>query len=316
MKILCSIHRLYLFLLLVSFVFYATAGMAAESPYETIERAASYLLKHQNPDGGWPLVAGEGSDAEVTAMVLLGLMLKGLDTNSDALYKGIIYLTTHQKADGSWNGNTAHTIFALMALTRAETGSEARLKGLKWIKEAQNEDGSWGREKNQAGNPLYTGAVLAGLGQLGFNRSFSPVPKAADWLANHINEDGGWSMMRGASSDVLVTSWVLQGLALAYDIDSQIAWLKQMQNPDWGFGRQKGQPSDPEVTASAILALAAGEDPLNTDKVAAGYLRSVQQKDGSFVSATPIELKEPKANLQTTAFALWAMYARDMKKRK
>ncbi|MBI1925653.1 hypothetical protein HYR99_15540 [Candidatus Poribacteria bacterium] len=123
---LYPIHRLYLFLSLVAFICYPTAGMAAESPYETIERAASYLLKHQNPDGGWPLVPGEGSDAEVTAMVLEGLMLKGLDTNSDALYKGVIYLTTHQKEDGSWNGNTAHTIFALMALTRAETGSEAR----------------------------------------------------------------------------------------------------------------------------------------------------------------------------------------------
>ena len=66
----------------------------------------------------------------------------------------------------------------------------------------------------------------------------------------------------------------------------------------------KGAPSDPEVTAYAVLALVIGEDPLNADQVALRYLREVQQEDGSFVSATPIELKEPTANLQTTCFAI------------
>ncbi|MCZ6678156.1 MAG: terpene cyclase/mutase family protein, partial [Candidatus Poribacteria bacterium] len=236
---------------------------------------------------------------------------------SSVIRRGVTYLIKHQKADGSWNGNTAHTIFALMALARAETDADARFNSLKWISEAQNEDGSWGREIHQSGNLLYTGAVLSGLRQLGFNRSLSTVPKAADWLANRINVDGGWSMVRGAAkSDLLVTSWVLQGLSLVYDIDEQIAWLKQMQNADGGFGRQKGDLSDPEVTAYAILALVAGEDPLNTDKVAIRYLRGVQGEDGSFASATPIELKEPTANLQTTSFVLWAMYARKLSEEK
>ena len=117
-------------------------------------------------------------------------------------------------------------------------------------------------------------------------------------------------MARGGKSDILVTSWVLQGLSLVYDIDTQLAWLKQVQNKDGGFGKRKHEPSDPEITAYAILALVAGGDPLNADKVAIGYLRSVQQEDGSFASATPIELKNPKANLQTTSFVLWAIYAR------
>jgi len=61
------------------------------------------------------------------------------------------------------------------------------------------------------------------------------------------------------------------------------------------------------------LALVACQDQLNTDKLAIGYLKHMQQKDGSFVSQTPIELNVPKANLQTTSFALLAIHARKIK---
>ena len=305
------IPKLWLCSLIILLSLHPTQGITERSLYETTQLAASYLAKHQNPDGGWPLIPGEKSDVEATALVMHALMLKPWwDTGSTVIRKGVSYLIKHQKEDGSWNGNTAHTIFALIALAQAETDADARLKGLKWIKAAQNDDGTWGREMYRPGNPLYTAAVLAGLRRLGFNQSFSPIPTAADWLANRINVDGGWSMMRGVDSDTLVTSWVLHGLALVYDVDEQLAWLKRRQNAGGGFGRQEGESSDPEITAYAILALVTGGDPLNTDKVAIGYLRNIQQEDGSFVSATPIELKEPKANLQTTSFVLWAIYAR------
>ena len=311
-----NIYRLWICLLFVSLCLHAEEGRGAESLYETINLATLYILNHQNSDGGWPLISGKKSNVEVTAMAMRALMLKGWGTGSSVIRRGVRYLTTHQREDASWNGNAAHTIFALIALARAETDADARLNGLKWIKGAQNEDGSWGREMYQPGNPLYTAVVLSGLAQLGFNRRFSPVPKAADWLAGRINADGGWSMGRGTKSDVLVTSWVLQGLMLVYDIDEQLAWLKQLQNEDGGFSRRKGRPSDPEITAYVILALAAGGDPVNTDKIAIGYLKRVRQEDGSFVSATPIELTQPAANLQTTCFALWAIYARQLEEGK
>ena len=312
-----SISTLCQCFLFIALSLYAIEANAAPSLYETIELTTSYIVKQQNADGGWPLVAGQASDVEITALAIQALIAKGWGTGSKVIRRGVAYLRHRQRPDGSWNGNTAHTIFVLLALSYAETDPEARLKGGNWLKEAQNEDGSWGAKMLQPGDLVYTGAVLAGLRRLNYKQSYTPASKAADWLANphRINPDGGWSRLRGQSSDLFVTSWVLQGLSLAYDIDAQIAWLKQAQNEDGGFGKRKGGASDPEITAYAIMALAAGQDPLNADKIAIGYLREVQQEDGSFISGTPIELKEPTANLQTTCFALLAIHARKIEEK-
>lgn len=300
-------------ILLICLILFPEKHLIGSTPFETIERAESYILAAQNDDGGWPLIPGGESDVEITSFAMQALMFKGWGTGSTVIRRGVRYLTRHQKQDGSWNGNTAHTIFVLVALAQAETDdSEARFAGLKWITDAQNENGSWAREIHKPGNPLNTAAVLTGLKRMRFKVNFSPLLRGSDWLAEQINSDGGWSLKRGHRSDVLVTSWVLQGLSLRYNIDREIAWLKQRQNEDGGFGRTKGEASDPEISAYVVMALAAGKDPLNTDRVTLQYLTTVQQEDGGFVSDTPIELTEPVANLQTTCFALIAMYAREI----
>ena len=257
-----SISTLCHCFLFIALSLYAIDANTA-SLYEAIELTTSYIVKHQNADGGWPLVPGQESDVEITAFAIQALVTKGWGTGSNVIRRGVAYLRHRQRPDGSWNGNTAHTIFVLVALNYAETDPEARLKGLNWLKEVQNEDGSWGAKKLQPGDLVYTGAVIAGLRWLNFKQTYTPASKAADWLAdpNRINPDGGWSRLRGQSSDLFVTSWVLQGLSIAYDIDAQIAWLKQAQNEDGGFGKRKGGASDPEITAYAIMALAAGTRP-------------------------------------------------------
>ena len=301
---------------LVVMVFLCSASLIlAKTMYETIELAENYLLVSQNRDGGWPLLPGEDSDVEVTALVMQALLLQGHGSGWTVINRGMNFLIKKQRRDGSWSGNTAHTIFVLITLHLGQRDPEVREKGLTWLSEAQNVDGSWGKQLNQPGNVLYTGAVLSGLRYL-VTPKYTPIAESSDWLAEQINPvDGyGWSMKRGTKSDVIATSWVLQGISLMYDVNLQLAWLKQQQNQDNGFPLAEGKPSDPEITAYAILALVACQDLFNTDKLAIGYLKNTQEEDGSFVSQTPIELDVPKANLQTTSFALMAMHARNIKK--
>ena len=285
---------------------------APEGPplYKTIEGAKIYIVKHQNSDGGWSLVPGGESNVESTAFAVWALIDAGWGTGSQVIRTGVQYLRNKQWDNGSWNNNTAHTTFALVALAAAETDPEVRFKGLRGLKKAQNASGGWGRKERSPDNILYTAAVLAGFRRLGFKQNFEPVSKGAEWLAEGIHFDGGWALARGSRSDIFVTSWVIQGLEPVYDIDVQMAWLKQFQNDDGGFGRYKGNPSDPEITAIAIMALAAGNDPLNTRRVAINYLTDVRQADGSFVSNTPIELTKPTSNLQSTCFVLIAIHAK------
>jgi len=301
-------------MLIVTILLCSASFILAKTTRETIELAENYLLSNQNRDGGWPLLPGEDSDVEVTALVMQALLLQGHGSGWTVINRGMDFLIKKQRSDGSWSGNTAHTIFVI-TLHLGQRDPEVREKGLTWLSEAQNGDGSWGKQLNQPGNVLYTGAVISGLRHLVTPR-YSPITKASDWLAEQINPiDGyGWSMKRGTKSDVIATSWVLQGISLTYDINVQLAWLKQQQNEDNGFPFVKGKPSDPEITAYAVLALVACQDQLNTDKLAIGYLKNVQEKDGSFVSQIPIELDTPKSNLQTTSFALLAVHARNIKK--
>ena len=114
----------------------------------------------------------------------------------------------------------------------------------------------------------------------------------------------------------LLDRYLFSYMFLDGSLEPVLGALRAYQNDDGGFGLMKGQPSDPELTSYAILALVAGKDTSTAGYRAVRYLRKVQQKDGSYVSATPIELKEPTANIQTTCFAMWAMVAETISKRK
>lgn len=279
--------------------------------FRTIDRAKTYIVNSQNSDGGWPLVPGDESDVEVTALAIWALTEAGWGTGSRVIRGGVRYLRDRQREDGSWNDNTAHTAFALIALRNAKTDEEARFNGLQWLMKAQNRIGSWGRKNQGRGHILYTSATLVGFKELGFTqRDFKPIPTGMVWLAGQNNFDNIWNLPGGTQSDIYVTSWVLLGLSPDYDLDEQVALVKQFRNKDGGFGRFKGKPSDPEVTAIAIMAFAAYNDPLNTRRIAISYLTKAQEPDGSYKSAMPIELQTPKSNLQTTSFVLIAIHTK------
>ena len=77
-----------------------------------IQQAAEWLRMVQNSDGGWGESCGAYDDTKLhgvgpstpsqTAWAILGLLAVG-DTRSDSVARGIAYLLSTQKGDGSWD---------------------------------------------------------------------------------------------------------------------------------------------------------------------------------------------------------------------
>lgn len=94
----------------------ALALVAPKTYKHNIERGAAWLVSCQNPDGGWgetcrsykdPSLKGMGvSTASQTAWALIGLLAADRATGcnvGESLEKGIDYLLSTQKPDGTWD---------------------------------------------------------------------------------------------------------------------------------------------------------------------------------------------------------------------
>ncbi len=70
---------------------------------EEVKGAVAELLERQNPDGGWPFVSGDPSDAFGTGVALYAAARAGLPLTAPALQNAAHFLRQTQKADGSWD---------------------------------------------------------------------------------------------------------------------------------------------------------------------------------------------------------------------
>jgi squalene-hopene/tetraprenyl-beta-curcumene cyclase len=86
-----------------------SAGMSPADP--VVRRAVGWLERHQNDDGGWgedlrsyhdlSWIGRGDSTATQTAWALLALLAAG--ERSEAVQRGVDYLVTTQREDGTWD---------------------------------------------------------------------------------------------------------------------------------------------------------------------------------------------------------------------
>ncbi len=301
-------------IVVMCFLLGATQGAMA-SPKDVLNKALGYIVKVQQPDGGWQLIAGKGeSEVETTAWATRALLLAKKDRA--AADRGVAFILKHQKPSGSWNDNVAHTAFAIWTLTEARKGKDAISKGATWLWKTQKKDGGWGPSPKAPNLSIYTAVAIRALMAIGLPIDNLAIQQGVEYLRSVQNKDGGWGVPKGGRSLSLSTAWALYAMLSAgvprFDdsIRRGIKWLLNVQlQHNGGFCFFKLMPPDPELTAYSILALNAASIRGRPIEDALYYLEAVQLPDGSYMSRVPKEFKKKnKKNTQTTCFVAWAVW--------
>jgi energy-coupling factor transport system substrate-specific component len=255
----------------------STAAAAASAP----ARAAAYIRRAQNRDGGFAGSPGQSSSSLMTGWSALGLAAAGLNPRDAKRPRGrsaIDYLRANSKSFGDI-GELQRTILVLGAAglsARRFAGADPLAK----LRRAQSADGSW--KSNTAWTAFGLLALRAAREPLGSER----VRKAADFLEGAQASGGGWGFVPSSPADVDDTGAVLQALASAGRRGSAasragVGYLRGVQGSDGGWGQLAGRDSNAQSTSWAVQGLVAARvqlGSLRADPLA--YLRGLQRRDG------------------------------------
>jgi squalene-hopene/tetraprenyl-beta-curcumene cyclase len=210
-------------------------------------RALKFMLKQQNPDGGWGFRPGLESDNDTASSALLALRDHDDDATLDAVDRGIEYLLRLQREDGLWNtwqaaedhpveDCVAHITAAIATYRGTHTRSIRAAQ--RWLEEQYQHHGRWtaGWYRNL---PYSTLDVSKGL-RAGHPIAYSAVRS----LLPLQNPDGGFPPEPGENSTPSATGLALAALSEHHEvhqppIQRAIDYLVQKQRPD---GRWSGEP--------------------------------------------------------------------------
>ena len=235
---------------------------------DKVQRAAQWLVKHQNSDGGWAFSGLDDStlpsDADDTALGTLALIRSlNVSTPSDrnaldnSVHRGVAWLKTQQSRDGGWStyqpgqgdvgcvSITAHAIEALFELGRSDIADKPDMqremnRGIDWLRRQINREGYW-RDLWLAKDTYGTACAIIALVKVGLG-DVPEIQRGVEWLERSQNADGGWGEdMFGSPTESTVeqTAWSTYALLLAAPENSAaqdgIAFLlkHQQENGSW-----------------------------------------------------------------------------------
>lgn len=163
------------------------AGVSASDV--VVAGAKSFLLAHQNSDGGWAWAVGFDSDTNDTAAVLMALGELGYTPSDSVVANALAYLATQQGADGGfsyqlpcfWPGceasDAASTSWVMSALYKLKLDPASYTKGaatpLTFLSSLQTGDGSF---KWQASDPAGSAGMTA-YAVVALAQKFYPVKR-------------------------------------------------------------------------------------------------------------------------------------------
>jgi energy-coupling factor transport system substrate-specific component len=240
-------------------------------------KAATYLLRAQNRDGGFPSAPKQASSPLVTGWSALGLAAARHNPRDvhRAHGRAISHYLAHSGASMSDVGSVERTILVLRTAglsARHFAGRDLVAK----VKAKRRRNGSI------AGFVSYTAFGVLALRAAG-QKGLGPQ---ASYLVKAQNADGGFGISTAAASDPDMTGAVLQALAATGRATGSVksravAWLRSHQRSDGGFGALSGASSNAQSTAYAVQGLVAVHGGSDVASRALSNLKRLQRPNGS-----------------------------------
>jgi prenyltransferase beta subunit len=259
----------------------APAGARAVSAAAAARRAAAYLVRAQNPDGGLGGRPGEGSAPLFSGWAALGLAAAGRDParlRDDGA--GPTLLAYVARGAGARDaGSIERTILVAVA-----SGTSARrVGGHPLVRELEDD---FARDGSVSGQVNLTAFGVLALQGAGADPRLQA--RARTWLAGQRDRDGGFNYAgRGGTSDPDDTGAVLEALGrtrgarITRSRRGAVAYLARAQRHGGGFASAPGEGSNTQSTAWAVQGLLAARAGGRVRARALRYLRSMQKPDGA-----------------------------------
>jgi energy-coupling factor transport system substrate-specific component len=255
----------------------ASAPSPSASAASPAARAARYLIRAQNRDGGFGAAPGQASNHLNTGWAALGLAATGRNARDVRRPGGSSIASFVTRKAGSLRdiGEVERTVMLLASAgipPRRFAGRDLVVT----IERRRRGDGSI------AGYVSYTAFGVMALKAAGQR---IPAPQVT-YLTRAQNGDGGFGVATSSPSDSDMTGAVMQALAAAGRLGGgvksrAVAYLRGNQNGDGGFGSFPGRSSNAQSTAYAVQGLVAARAAGAAVARALGYLKGLQARDGS-----------------------------------
>lgn len=139
-----------------------------DGSFETWILPSTNLTPEQHIQSFWVEQAwGKGPDPDVMANLLYALKMYNSERFAQVIERGVAYLESQQKQDGSWQSSWYHgpyygTYVCLRLLTSVNSNSPAISRAVNFLYQHQQTDGGWGIEETS--EPLSTALALLSLG--------------------------------------------------------------------------------------------------------------------------------------------------------
>jgi hypothetical protein len=250
--------------------------LPARAQASDVSRAAAWLTRVQNADGGWGDSADSPSAPDMTAWAMLGLEAAGhnpLDLSRGG-HNPVSYLRGHV-VELSSPGDFARTILALEA-AGVDPHSFAGHDLVSALAKRRRDNGSF---EGWPGSTAFAIIALRAGGAGGIDQSIA-------WLTKVQNGDGGWGDIPGSASTADGTGAAMQAVPETSAAKHGLGYLRKAQRPSGGFPTGGAGAVNSQSTAWAVQGmLAVGTDPASVregGKSALDYLAERQDADGHY----------------------------------